>query len=297
MKIRYRRATPDDIRCSRRLAEPDRALMSGACWANLPELLEDLWMRERILLCVFEDIDAGRLISMGGTAFLRPEFLSRAVAANAGILGPALDEEARGRPALLNQKQVAESNRQQDLRILNFFGRPIGIDLSKPERFEILGTWTEAWNFFHKGFGLREIWRDSTDPDMTKILIRIGFRPFQPRALPSGKPAMLLQFTREMAVESTPSWPASAMFAMRPRFGFSKGERQLLEAALLDCSDRDAARQLGLSAEAMKKRWRSIYSKVSRVDRELLPSDVAGADRRRLLLQTLRNNLQELRPY
>jgi hypothetical protein len=87
------------------------------------------------------------------------------------------------------------------------------------------------------------------------------------------------------------------MISPCPRFGFTAAEQQLLELALLDHSDRDAAVALHLSTEAIKKRWRSIYKKVSQIEAALLPPELNGSGQRRALLQSLRNNLQELRPY
>jgi len=54
----------------------------------------------------------------------------------------------------------------------------------------------------------------------------------------------------------------------------------------------------------VKKRWSAIYERVADVDSELLPPSVAngahalsrGAERRRYLLNYLRQHLEELRP-
>ena len=46
----------------------------------------------------------------------------------------------------------------------------------------------------------------------------------------------------------------------------TEGEQRLLEYALLEASDDDAAEELHLSEDAVKKRWRSIYAKVEIAD-------------------------------
>jgi hypothetical protein len=54
----------------------------------------------------------------------------------------------------------------------------------------------------------------------------------------------------------------------------------------------------------VKKRWHAIYERVADVDSELLPPSIAygadassrGAERRRHLLNYLRQHLEELRP-
>jgi hypothetical protein len=169
--------------------------------------------------------------------------------------------------------------------------------VNDPETLEALCSFTEAWNFYHRGFALREIWFECALPFMIEVTSRIGLRVHRETTLPTGATAKLFVITRDEALKSTPGWPSSAMISPRPRFGFTVAEQQLLELALLDHSDRDAAAALDLSTEAIKKRWRSIYKKVSRIEAAVMPSELNGSDQRRALLQNLRGNLQELRPY
>jgi hypothetical protein len=296
MQLRHRRAKPQDIARAARVLEPERRLFSSRTWQLLPALLEDLLNRGRILLCPLDDVETGEMVGIGGSGFLHPAFLRTALASSGGFTDFVFTSETEGRPAFLNRKQVAEANRAGDLRLMNFFGTPQGINVSDPSTLEHLSAFTEAWNFYHRGFALREIWLECVSPSMILATERI-LRVHQHRTLLNGELAKLFVITREEAVASTPSWPGSMMISGRPRFGFTAAEQQLLELALLDHSDRDAAGALELSAEAIKKRWRSIYSKVSSIDATILRPELNGSDQRRALLQTLRNNLQELRPY
>jgi hypothetical protein len=297
VQIRHRRALPQDIARGREILEPERILFSQRTWQQMPELLEDLLARERILLCPLDDVETGRMVGMGGSGFLHPDFLEAALAAPGGLIDAAFTAESEGRPAFLNRRQIAEANRAADLRLMNFFGTPPGVDVNHPGILEVAGSFTEVWNFYHRGFALREIWMEHAIPLLIELTSRIGLRVYRERMLPSGALSRLSVITREEAMKSTPSWPGSAMISPRPRFGFTAAEQQLLELALLDHSDRDAAAALRLSTEAIKKRWRSIYHKVSEIEAALLPPECKGSGQRRALLQSLRNNLQELRPY
>ncbi len=297
MQIRHRRALPQDIARGREILEPERILFSPRTWQLLPELLEDLLARERILLCPLDDAETGRMVGMGASGFLHPDFLEAALASPGGLTDAAFTAESAGRQAFLNRKQVAEANRAADLRLMNIFGTPRSADLNDPVALEILGAISEAWTFYHRGFALREVWTERATPFMIEAVSRMGLRVYRERTLPSGAASKLFVFTREEAVKSLPTWPGSAMISPRPRFGFTPAEQQLLELSLLDHSDRDAAAALHLSTEAIKKRWRSIYKKVSQIEAALLPQELNGSGQRRALLQSLRNNLQELRPY
>ena len=64
------------------------------------------------------------------------------------------------------------------------------------------------------------------------------------------------------------------------------------------------ATSLSLSPWTVKKRWRAIYERVADIDRDLLPPSIAygptssrGAERRRQLLNYLRQHVEELRPF
>jgi hypothetical protein len=307
MHIRYRRSKPREILSAGKHLEPDRPLYSPQVWNQLPELLEDLRSRERILICMAEDVDCGEVVFVGASGFLEPQFLQSALDAGNGILDAALAGELAGRPAFLNHKQVAEANRREDLRLLNFIGVPTWVNFNSMDAPAILESLAgdpvltgvvDAWLFFHKGFRMREIWLDSAVPLMIQVYLRFGYQVRGERQLAVGRSAKLLRYTREQAVGSWPnSYFATAMLSPAPRLEFTRAEQKLLELALLDCSDRDAAAELNLSPEAIKKRWRSIYAKISNAEPAFLRADLTGADQRRALLQSLRNNLHELRPY
>jgi hypothetical protein len=97
MQIRLRRAKPEDISRARKLLEPDRPLFQPDTWASLPKLLEDLLDRERILLCLLEDMDAGRIVFIGGSGFVTPDFLNQAIENGVGLVAPAFHAELRVR--------------------------------------------------------------------------------------------------------------------------------------------------------------------------------------------------------
>jgi len=275
------------------LLGPDRPLLSPAVWAALPELLEDLLRRERILLCVLEDSDTGCLRFLGGSGFLDRQFLEAALGdPRESVLNRALAAERKSGLAFLNVRQVGDANRRTDLRLLNFFGAPFKLD----PNLEI-GIATEAWNFFHKGFQFAEIWAETADPVQAGLLKQIGMRLHREHTSRTGDPVSLFHVSREDALRTPAAWPASAMLSSRPRFGFTRRQQKLLELALLDHSDREMAERLELSEDALKKRWRSIYLKVSELEPRLLQPDDSGAVQRRALLHRLRHNLEELRPF
>ena len=89
-----------------------------------------------------------------------------------------------------------------------------------------------------------------------------------------------------------------------PRFLFSRSQRVLLRHALSGETCETLAASLSVSRWTVKKRWHAIYERVADVDSELLPPSIAygahassrGSERRRHLLNYLRQHLEEIRP-
>lgn len=298
MPLRYRRAKPEDIPRALSLLKPERPLFSDSTWAALPHLIADLLERERIGLWVIEESKSHELRYVGGSGFLNPVFLQTALdRPEETILEQAFAAELEHRPAFLNVKQVAEANRKADLRLLIFYGALGELVPSDPKASVEQGLLLEGWYFFHEGFQLREIWVSTADAVHAELLSGMSFRLVRQRATQAGVPTWLFTVSREDALRNPGAWPCRAMLCPTPILGFTRTQQKLLELALLDRSDRDAACDLQISPDAVKKRWRSIYERVSRVEPELLAQNHNGPDRRRILLQRLRSNLEELRPY
>ena len=298
MPVRYRRAKPEEIPHVLRLLEPDRPLFSSSTWTALPQLLKDLLERERILLCVIEGQDSHNLRFAGGSGFLTSTFLRAALDhSTENILELAFAAERAQQPAFLNVKQVAAANRSGDLRPLMFFGTTGSLDPGDPKASIEMSLVLEAWNFFHRGFQFREVWAVTASAVQAEILNGTSLRLFRRGTTRSGASTWLFTISREEALRNPAGWPNSHILSPLPIFRFTRTQQKLLELALLDYSDREAAIELQVSPDAVKKRWRSIYERVSQAEPALFSHNVSGADHRRLLLHRLRLNLAELRPY
>ena len=294
MPIRYRRARPADVQHAWKLVQSDKGLFSAQTWSRLPELLADLVQREKIILCVFEDLDAKQFVCMGGYGFIHPEFLGEALKhPTQGVLEQAFAAELDLRPAWLNQREVARANRLGTLEAVAFFATP---NFDDPNSSFEIGMIYEAFHFFIKGFQFRGIWQENAIPRATESLVNAGYTPHREVMTESGETITLLRASSESG-PTAGSYMASLIVSPPTRFQFTRAEQRLLECALLDFSDREVMEYLFLSAEAIKKRWRSIYAKVTVQEPALFKAHISGADRRRILLNRIRQNLQELRPY
>lgn len=86
----------------------------------------------------------------------------------------------------------------------------------------------------------------------------------------------------------------------QPQFAFTRGEQQLLEAALEGADDASATKSLFVTLPAIKRRWESIFDRVAAVRPDLCPRDgdgTRGIQKRQRILSYVRNHPEELRPF
>jgi hypothetical protein len=101
------------------------------------------------------------------------------------------------------------------------------------------------------------------------------------------------------------NWAGALFDYHPPMLGFSRSEQRLLSYALPGATDEQLAGMLGSSLPAIKKMWVSIYQRVEDYQPELIPDPLRpeiptngrGKEKRRRLLDYLREHPEELRPF
>jgi len=292
-----RRAVPQDISRSRTLWERNRKLFDSETWNALPSLLKDLLMAELISLVIVESVRGKWPRMLGGIAFVDPKYVDEARASSLSLHNFIFAAALRGKNPFLAPKQVAVENARGTLNLMNFFGNFGEINLSNPELNNFYAVSNEGYRFFHFGYNFKVMWFEVIETHHATELQAQGMHIDRQLLLPEGESATLLRLTVEDALAHPYSRFCGLFFPPKPRFRFSSGEQMLLEHALLEYSDDEARSRLNLSADAVKKRWRSIYRKVDMAAPELLSGTESGTARRRTLLHHLKQHLEELRPY
>jgi hypothetical protein len=292
-----RRARREDIRRSMPLWAQDRVLYGAQVWASLPALLEDLVARDLLSFAIVESLPGVVPRLLGGTAFIQPDFIDRNRVGQSTLPNAVLRAALGNRNPFLSPKEVGEQNARGELHLLNFFGNMHVIDLSNPDLANFYRTSNEGYRFFHFGYAFRAMWCEVWPRHHVHELQQQGMQIDGHRPLAGGNSATLLRLTREDALANPYARFSEYFFPPKPQFAFSLGEQRLLEHALLDASDEEAAQELHVSKDGIKKRWRSIYAKVDNADPELLSSIISGTARRRTIVHYLRQHLEELRPY
>jgi hypothetical protein len=165
-----------------------------------------------------------------------------------------------------------------------------------------------SYPLFYRGYRYKHLLMPAYGEWPYKSLLRAGyrlltdysdhFRSNPPAPAPDEHP-YVLEADRETSATAEGTLVSRIFDYVPPRFFFKPHEQELLRAAILGYSEREIAETVSVGSEAVKKRWEAIYERVRDVDLCLLPGSRDGArgmEKRRHLLQYIREHLEEIRP-
>jgi len=210
-------------------------------------------------------------------------------------------ELAEGRFQPPGDKELAALSGQGDVSFLVLHYEQRLQDLANPDTLEILGVAMALFRQAHAGYRLAHLYQEGLG-DQGEYLKSMGFRARTARAQ-EGVPE-LYGMSREEAARTLPGSPVRDAFQFTPpRIGFSVAERRLLRLAVTQLTDEQIGDELGLSVHALKKLWRSANQRALDTMPHLFDeahdtsAGTRGPEKRRVLLQYLRQHPEELRPY
>jgi len=318
--LRWRPMRPADVdRCVEIVAaHPVIGPRYGDDIENLGRAWRHLLGSAAINNAVFERVDRKRatIVGIGFAVFVRDEFMREIKAPPLRWIGPELARRVAGRdsPALTDD-EVRDANSGAGLSELVWEGTGTPEFAHTMDFYHhMVGAYVEE----HRGFLLKEmITAQAESVERLLWVVEAGglyWNPAQQRyETTSLEPpeifAMrphLVGITRELENVRPGSWISTLFNYRPPRFGFSRGEQQLLLTALMSFhgTDQELASALHLSVPTVKKMWVSIYRRVADCDPELVPDPTAGSgthergrEKRRSLLAYVREHPEELRPH
>ncbi|WP_183042013.1 hypothetical protein [Rhizobium sp. AG855] len=252
--------------------------------------------------------DGGWLLGATGLSAFIDEATTRSWLAEPRANFPALllQRALTGSTAFLTPSEIGRANSGDGL---NLFILGFSYSLS-PQSPLLPPLLTRAIGHFvscHQGYKLLRLMREDPAP-IAEMFLRSGMRAlahFDPEpGQDVGRVAMVMERSETMPL--FPNSPATMLFQfVPPQIGFSPSERRILHLALEGLSDGDLASELSISPHTLKRSWRVIFDRALSAAPLIFgslaePRDsqgVRGQEKRRHLLQYLRDNPQELRPY
>lgn len=281
--------------------------------ARLPAIAARLLAEGAMNSAVLEDLDqplGQRLIQFGASVFLSDAFVREAEAEMTPHLGAQIITKiVEGRSPVLTLPAIRAANARDGL---NLFVLHFGLSLDRvnPDNLPtVFARIPESFFSLHLGYNLKQIIVEFYDESVVRFSLASGFHLrtdyaayYNRHGLPSACRAFRLGITREEASASPGAYIARMFPFQRPQFYFTHGEQQLLQRALWGDTDEEAAIALCIAVPTVKTRWRAIYERVGVRTPGLLPAGDAsrvarGGEKRRLLLNYLRQHPEELRPF
>jgi hypothetical protein len=282
-------------------------------WDALPRMWEELFRAGRLKVFLVEDRIKScgtRIVTCCGAVFVTNEFCARARSAKSPFLGLELVRGyLSGNLPILTRAEAARAHAGEGLNIVLCFAGPERSLLSGQGYLPLCEKRSEAFHLAMAGYQIKVFLANPVGELAYEEMIEGGARlrwesASPPKAPRAGLRARVVGLTREEAEAHPGSHLAGLFVYTRPRFHFARSEQHLLQHALTGETCDDLAASLSLSPWTVKKRWHTIYERVVRADHALLPAPILngarphsrGAERRRRLLNYLRQHPEELRP-
>ncbi len=291
----------------------------GADIENLGRAWHHLLGSAAITHAVFERLDRKHdtIVGIGFAVFVREEFMREIKTPPLRWVGPELARRATGRDSpVLTDDEVRNANSGPGLSELVWEGTGTP-EFARTMDFyhHMVGAYVEE----HRGFLLKEmITAQAESVERLLWVVEAGGLYWNPahqryETTSSEPPEIfaerphLVGITRELESVRPGSWISTLFNYSPPRFGFSRGEQQLLLAALKSFhgTDQELAGALRLSVATIKKMWVSIYRRMADSEPELIPDSALtesgaserGREKRRSVLAYVREHPEELRPH
>ena len=311
--MRFREATRSDIPAIVSVFDGNNALpLEPRVREALPALLGQLIASPASTFTVFEDDSSSGLqvVSFCSGLFLREEIVEEYLAAPyPGLVSAVLGGLLNGQRPLLTLDEIRKANSGSGLTLGVF---PIAhgrLAWSDPRTEQLRKLAPQAFLRDISGYRLRAIYYEVFTDEIAAYLQAGGYRllhDFSARAgtgflRPDCKPRMLRLSGSDLPPGAMSM--ATQMFdPPKAQLGLTLAEQRVVLRALDAAPDREIAEALGLSTETVRSHWRSIYRRLSHVlpameaPAQRVDASSRGVEKRRVVIEYLRQNMHELRP-
>ncbi len=278
--------------------------LSGVAPSRASEVLTRVVTERRATGAVIERALSHAPDGFGLAAFVRGETVERDIEGNArGFVAALVEREAAGERVLLDEAGIAGAQSRADLHAVVLAYRQRSYDPDLPLTIELLGLGHAAFRMSLEGYHLESVWQEASAEDYA-FLLQGGHLVKRRYSVDAGNPVALMGVRRGDVSSPWPSHTVSFLFHRRPaRLHLTSAQRRVAWLALWQLRDDQIARRLGITNEAVRRHWRGILDRAALTDPDAFGNSRnadnvggRGPERRRHLLDYIRQNLQEIRP-
>ena len=215
---------------------------------------------------------------------------------NSRIIAGLATEE----PVVLNRAQIAAGNAGQGLDFVNMYGTWRDGIMNASQLAEVQALLGTSFVEHFAGYRFNRVLKEAIGA--ARIALARATGTYRIVAEFQEHDSALAVVTRE-SVLTAPYSVAAKMYRYEPPvLRLRPAEQKLLAAALTGKTDAELSAELGLSIEAVKKRWMSVFDRVDEFKPEILSrddvdSDGRGPQKRHRVIAYIRTHPEELRPF
>jgi hypothetical protein len=318
--MRYRLVQAADLpACLDLFDRNGRCRLSPRVREQLPRLWSDWLAQDRRApksFAVWEDLRTPhqpRMEAIGTSHFVRDEVYDELLRSPQPYLLDRLYRmELDGHRPFLDQRETARANAGDGLSLLMPLYLQREHDLNHPDSQQLMPLGPAAWYFCHAGYNVRRLIGEVYGGPAGAYMTAGGFQLAQafeatPGLPPDSEPH---QHVLDRAHRPPGAINPLSLWLLHPQppvLGLPPSQQTVAIYALQGDTDRAIAARLGISADAVKQAWRGILKAVSTHMPDLCNdttgttaegvAPVRGAEHRRVVIEYLRQHMEELRPW
>jgi hypothetical protein len=242
-----------------------------------------------------------KIVACGMGVFVTRAFADREIQSpRPGLNSRIIAGIAAGESVVLSRSQIAAGNAGDGLDFVNMYGNWREGILTADQLAEVHALLGTSFVEHFAGYRFNRVLKEAIGKSSIALARATG--TYRLIAEFRESESALVVATRE-SVLSAPYSVAAKMYRYRaPVLRLRPAEQKLLAAALAGKTDAELSADLGLSIEAIKKRWMSIFARVDEFKPEILSraeadSDGRGPQKRHRVVAYIRTHPEELRPF
>jgi hypothetical protein len=207
---------------------------------------------------------------------------------------------ASGESPLLSRAQIAVGNAGEGIDFVNMYGTWREGIMNTDQLSEVHALLGTSFVEHFAGYRFNRVLKEAVGESSIALARATG--TYRIVAEYKNTKSALVVATRESVLTAPYSVAAALYRYQAPELRLRPAEQNLLVAALAGKTDAELSNDLGLSIEAIKKRWMSIFDRIDEFKPEILSrtgadSDGRGPQKRHRVVAYIRSHPEELRPF
>jgi hypothetical protein len=265
---------------------------------------KSLWVSPGFHATVIESeipVAGERTVGCGIGVFVSRTFAGREIEdPRPGLNARIISSVANGESVVLSRGEIGAGNASLGIDFVNLYGTWREGILNPAQLAEVQALLGTSFVEHFSGYRFNRVLKEAIGASGIAFARATG--TYQIIAEFPGSNSALAVLSRESAL-AAPYSVAAAMYRYRaPLLRLRPAEQTLLSAAVSGKTDAELSEELGLSVEATKKRWLSIFARAGQYQPEILSQpdvdgDRRGPQKRHRVLAYIRTHPEELRPF